>query len=67
MGGAMMSLPKKRLRKYRVSWTYDGGMTMMNGTEVFQATNDKEARKKAAEITGNRPFKLEQFRTIKNT
>lgn len=67
MGGAMMGFAKKRLRNYRVSWLRDGGMTMLDATETFQAINDKEAMKKAREIAGKTTtLKLEQFREIKN-
>jgi len=63
----MMTFAKKRLRNYRVSWLRDGGMTMLDASETFQAINDKEALKKARTITSNAvTLKLEQFREIKS-
>lgn len=60
--GALRSLVERR---YRVTYRFDGGMSMMKATDTFTAWNDREARRKAREIAGTDRFELELYRPVK--
>ena len=54
-----------RMRRYRLAYIYDNGMSLANGKEIIMAANDRAALKRAREIAGSDSFELEMFRTVK--